>query len=67
MPPSQEVATVASEWLEWESTILAPNLAHVFGAGSKNDKLKSSLISSLDKLNKTLGSSAYLTEVTIIT
>ncbi|XP_063918598.1 methionine--tRNA ligase, cytoplasmic [Zophobas morio] len=62
MPPSQEVATVASEWLEWESTILAPNLAHVFGAGSKNDKLKSSLISSLDKLNKTLGSSAYLTE-----
>jgi methionyl-tRNA synthetase len=64
-PVSGEVETAVNEWLEWESTVLAPNLAHVIGAGSKNEKVKSSLTSAFKKLNEALRSRPYLTQVII--
>jgi methionyl-tRNA synthetase len=61
-PVSGEVETAVNEWLEWESTVLAPNLAHVIGAGSKNEKVKSSLTGAFKKLNEALRSRPYLTQ-----
>ncbi|RZC42962.1 methionine--tRNA ligase, cytoplasmic [Asbolus verrucosus] len=61
-PHPENVSTAVNEWLEWESTILAPSLAHVIGAGSKNEKIKSRLTSSFKKLNNALENKLYFTE-----
>lgn len=51
-----------NEWLEWESTILAPSLAQVLGGNSKNEKIKSNLVACLQKLEKALANQ-FLIEV----
>lgn len=50
-------------WLEFESTILSPFLAHIIGNSSRSEALKSSLEKNLKILDKHLESNTFLIEV----
>lgn len=64
--PASENSSVVTEWLEFESTILTPSLAHFFGSNSKNQNLKSTIFSCLDTLEKALGKNPYFSHVKFV-
>ncbi|KAB0804650.1 hypothetical protein PPYR_01620 [Photinus pyralis] len=45
------------EWLEWESTVLSPNIAITLGTSFKNPSSKKNLINNLKKLNDAISAS----------
>ncbi|XP_050499287.1 methionine--tRNA ligase, cytoplasmic [Diabrotica virgifera virgifera] len=46
--------------LEWEATGLSPQLSHLLGGSSKNEKLKSSVLSALQFFNENLQNKNFL-------
>ncbi|KAJ8923988.1 hypothetical protein NQ315_006764 [Exocentrus adspersus] len=65
LPPSENNSFAINELLEWEATVLSPHLAYVFGCSIKNEKIKNTLLSALNKLNTTLENKYFLVGDTV--
>ncbi|CAG9858998.1 unnamed protein product [Phyllotreta striolata] len=60
VPIADETSADIVDLLEWESTVLSPQLAQVLGSSSKSDNIKNSLLSSLKFLNELLQNRNFL-------
>ncbi|CAG9766282.1 unnamed protein product [Ceutorhynchus assimilis] len=65
LPPPDNMLGKVREILELESIILAPSLAALLGNNIKSEKLKSSVLSALQKLNADLGDSNFFIKDTL--
>lgn len=63
LPPPKEVSEKVREILELESTVLSFSLATVLGYNLKSEKIKSSILSSLQQFNSALEGKRFFVQV----